>query len=94
MALTDKEIEALQPREKRYKVTDRDGLYLLPDVGVADSNCPFRGHGRADYSRRNDPTHLCNSFFGLAAPARSRWRVRDERLHRCALVRSLPLVTL
>lgn len=54
MALTDKEIQALQPREKRYKVTDRDGLYLLPDVGVADSNCPFRGHGRADYSRRND----------------------------------------
>jgi hypothetical protein len=29
MALTDKEIQALQPREKRYKVTDGDGLYLL-----------------------------------------------------------------
>ena len=29
MALTDKEIQALKPREKRYKVTDGDGLYLL-----------------------------------------------------------------
>ena len=28
MALTDKEIQALKPREKRYKVTDGDGLYL------------------------------------------------------------------
>jgi integrase len=29
MALTDKEILALKPREKRYKVTDGDGLFLL-----------------------------------------------------------------
>src|SRR6204780_895521 len=29
MALTDKEIQALKPRDKRYKVTDGDGLYLL-----------------------------------------------------------------
>jgi Arm DNA-binding domain len=29
MALTDKEIQALKPREKRYTVTDGDGLYLL-----------------------------------------------------------------
>jgi integrase len=29
MALTDKEIQALEPRAKRYKVTDGDGLYLL-----------------------------------------------------------------
>lgn len=29
MALTDKEIQALKPADKRYKVTDGDGLYLL-----------------------------------------------------------------
>jgi integrase len=29
MALTDKEIQTFKPREKRYKVTDGDGLYLL-----------------------------------------------------------------
>ncbi|MGO9515199.1 MAG: tyrosine-type recombinase/integrase [Steroidobacteraceae bacterium] len=29
MALTEKEIQALKPREKRYKVTDGDGLFLL-----------------------------------------------------------------
>jgi integrase len=32
MALTDKEIQALKPREKRYKVTDGDGLYLLVNL--------------------------------------------------------------
>ena len=29
MALTDKEIQALKPKEKKYKVFDGDGLYLL-----------------------------------------------------------------
>ena len=29
MALTDKEIQALKPKEKKYKVADADGLYLL-----------------------------------------------------------------
>jgi hypothetical protein len=29
MALTDKEIQSLQPREKKYKVADAGGLYLL-----------------------------------------------------------------
>lgn len=29
MGLTDKEIQALKPREKKYKVFDGDGLYLL-----------------------------------------------------------------
>src|SRR6185437_5899478 len=29
MALTDKEIQALKPRAKKYKVFDGDGLYLL-----------------------------------------------------------------
>jgi integrase len=29
MALTDKEIQSLKPREKKYKVFDGDGLYLL-----------------------------------------------------------------
>ena len=29
MALTDKEIQALKPREKKYKIFDGDGLYLL-----------------------------------------------------------------
>ena len=29
MALTDKEIQALKPKDKKYKVTDADGLYLL-----------------------------------------------------------------
>ena len=29
MALTDKEIQALKPKEKKYKVFDRDGLTFL-----------------------------------------------------------------
>jgi hypothetical protein len=29
MALTDKEIQSLKPRAKKYKVFDGDGLYLL-----------------------------------------------------------------
>jgi integrase len=29
MALTDKEIQALKPKEKKYKIADADGLYLL-----------------------------------------------------------------
>jgi integrase len=29
MALTDKEIQALKPKDKKYKVADADGLYLL-----------------------------------------------------------------
>ncbi|HET9329888.1 MAG TPA: Arm DNA-binding domain-containing protein, partial [Steroidobacteraceae bacterium] len=29
MALTDKEILALKPKEKKYKIFDGDGLYLL-----------------------------------------------------------------
>ena len=29
LALTDKEILALNPKEKRYKIFDGDGLYLL-----------------------------------------------------------------
>src|SRR5215470_3366280 len=29
MALTDKEIQSLKPKEKKYKVFDGDGLYLL-----------------------------------------------------------------
>ena len=37
MALTDKEIQALKPREKKYKVFDGDGLYLL----VHPRGCKF-----------------------------------------------------
>jgi hypothetical protein len=29
VALTDKEIQSLKPRDKKYKVFDGDGLYLL-----------------------------------------------------------------
>jgi hypothetical protein len=36
MALTDKEIQALKPKEKKYKVFDGDGLYLL----IHPMECP------------------------------------------------------
>ena len=47
--LTDRELSALRPREKQYKVTDRDGLYIvvLP-TGTKTFRYDYRINGRRE----------------------------------------------
>ncbi|SEN17280.1 Integrase [Sphingomonas gellani] len=47
--LTDTAIRSLKPREKSYKVTDRDGMYVLVSVkGSISFRLDYRLHGRRE----------------------------------------------
>lgn len=47
--LTDAAIKALKPRDKKYKVTDRDGMYLLVSpTGVMTFRFDYRLNGRRE----------------------------------------------
>ena len=47
--LTDVAIRALKPREKLYKVGDRDGMYVtVSTVGTVTFRMDYRIHGRRE----------------------------------------------
>lgn len=47
--LTDAAIKALRPRDKMYKVTDRDGMYLLVSpTGALTFRFDYRLNGRRE----------------------------------------------
>jgi hypothetical protein len=47
--LTDVALKALKPREKPYKVTDRDGMYVhVQPTGGLSFRLDYRRHGRRE----------------------------------------------
>jgi integrase len=75
--LTDVALKALRPKEKPYKITDRDGMYVLVSAKEALSfRLDYRLNGRREtvVLGRYDP--LCGAIVERGAPATA-LHVRD-----------------
>ena len=84
--LTDRELSALRPREKQYKVADRDGLYVVVfPTGTKTFRYDYRINGRREtlvvgrYSPENKMTRAPESLnYGMTVSLREARALVDK----------------